>query len=422
MRRTGCGFWKALPLIVVLSFLSGCVTAFYIRDFETEIYRASYTFHVTPNAAGVYAGDPVRLAQECQLLTQTDSFQRAVLENVQSDGATFVEVESIDRTYMMEVSATGPDRQNVQALANGVGRMLCGWLPRALQAQSAREIEPAVLPEEPFQAYRNARIAAVMIGVFAVASLLACCFTPGKKPLSHAASQADAFCLGAVHDTHRSQKRFERKRKRRPDKAGMFLDNLERSIREEVRQLVLMLRTSAGRDGSGSYLLTAMREDAEDGALAVLLSSELAQQGFRVLLVEMDAGRRELSRLLGAQAQFDLYDCLKGRCELSSAVTHTGIPTLSFIDCLHADLPVASIAATAPFAAFVRKVQEHFDFVILHAAPRNDNADAAMLSLATGSTILIARDERHTLDEIETAARELARLGKPARGVIFTRV
>ena len=45
-----------------------------------------------------------------------------------------------------------------------------------------------------------------------------------------------------------------------------------------------------------------------------------------------------------------------------------------------------------------------------------------MLSLATGSTILIARDERHTLDEIETAARELARLGKPARGVIFTRV
>lgn len=419
MRRRGRGFGKALPWIILLSLLAGCVTAFYIRDFEQPVYRAAYTFYVTPNANGVLSDDPVRFAQECQLLTQTDSFQRAVLEKVQSDGKTLVKVEAVSRTYMLEVSASGPDAQIVQDLANGVGRELCQWLPRALQAQSALEIEMAQLPSEAFHACRNERIAAVAIGMFVVTSLLACCLVGGRKPLSFAAPQADVFCLGSVHDTCRVSRRFAKKKKRNPAKTGMLLDVVDRSIREEVRQLALMMRT--GKNGSGSYLFTAMSDDAEDGAVTALVAGELAQQGFRVLVVEMDA-RRKLSALLASQAEYDLYDCLKGRCELSSAVTHTDIPTLFFIDCLHDDQPVAAIAATAPFAAFVRRAQERFDFVILHAAPRNDNADAAMLGLTTGSTILIARDERHTLEEIENAAREMARIGKPARGVIFTRV
>lgn len=416
------GWKKALPWIILLSLLAGCVMAFYIRDFETAQYRAAYTLYVTPNASGAYAGDPVRLARECQLLTQTEKFQNAVLQKVESDGETRVRVEAINRTYMLEVSATGPNAQNVYMLANGVGQELCNWLPRTLQAQSVQTIEEAKLPSEPFHAYRTVRVAAAAIGVFLMASLLACCLSCSPRPLAYADAQADAFCLGSVHDTCRTARRFMKKASRKHPKNGMLLECVDRSIREDIRQLALVLRTLGGRPGPGSYLFTAMSEDAQDSALMVLLSSELAQQGFRVLLVEMDAQRRELGKLLGANARNDLSDCLKGRCELSQAIVHTAIPTLSFVDALHADLPVASIAATAPFAAFVRKAQEHFDFVLIHAAPRSENTDAAMLGLTTESTILVARDERHTLDEIETAARELARLHKPAKGVIFTRV
>jgi len=208
MRRTGRGFGRALPWIVVLSLLAGCVTAFYIRDFEKPVYRTAYTFYVTPNATGVHAGNPVRLAQECQLLTQTDSFQRAVLEHVQSDGETLVTVEAVSRTYMLQVSASGPDAKNTQELANAVGRELCQWLPRTLQAHSAQEIEEAKLPLEPFRVYDNVRIAAVMIGVFAAASLLSCALNCGRTPLSFAAPQAKGFCLGSVHDIRASEKRF----------------------------------------------------------------------------------------------------------------------------------------------------------------------------------------------------------------------
>lgn len=422
MRRLGRGWVRVLPWIIVLSLLAGCVTAFYLRDYTAEIFRADYTFYVTPNADGTYAGDPVRLARECQLLTQTDSFQKAVLENVPSDGHTRVLVEAVNRTYMLEVSAVGPDRQIVCDLANAVGDELVDWLPRTLQAKKTQSIQRAELPDEPYYVYRNAYIAAVTVGVFAVLSLLAGCMPSRRRPLSFASVQADVFCLGAVHDTRKRTARYLKKSSKKTSRSCTLLEGMDRFIREDVRQLALMLRTSGTKQKPGSYLFAALTDDDEDAAVVALLSSELAQQGFRVLLVEMDAQRRQLGRLLDVQATADLCDCMKGRAALSDAMMHTSIPNLSFVDALHPEVPVASIAATSAFAEFMKKVQGHFDFVFVHASPRNETTDAATLSLTTASTILLARDEKYALEEIEAAARELVRLHKPAKGVIFTRV
>lgn len=422
MRRSGRGWVRALPWIVVLSLLAGCVTAFYLRDHTAETYRAAYTFYVTPNADGTYAGDPVRLARECQLLTQTDGFQRSVLENVHSDGCTRVLVEAVNRTYMLEVAAIGPDMQIVCDLANAVGDELVDWLPRTLQAKKTQPIERAKLPDKPYHVYRNAYIAAVSAGVLVVLSLLAACLPSRRRPMSFASAQADVFCLGAVHDTRRKTAKYLKKSGKKTFRSGTLLEAMDRFIREDVRQLALMLRTSGAKQKPGSYLFTALDDDEEDSAVVALLASELAQQGFRVLLLEMDAQRRQLGRLLGVQATADLCDCLKGRAALSDAMVSTAIANLSFVDALHPDVPVASIAATSAFAEFMKKAQSHYDFVFVHAAPRNENTDAAMLSLTTASTILLARDEKYALEEIEAAARELVKLHKPAKGVIFTRV
>lgn len=200
----------------------------------------------------------------------------------------------------------------------------------------------------------------------------------------------------------------------------MLLWTVDRSVRENVRQLVLMLRTSLTSGEGHSLVLTAMRPDDDNGAAAVLLASEMAQQGFRVLLMEMDAHKPELSRLLGVKARADLCDYLNGRAELSEVIMPTGIQTLAFIDSLHPETAVADMAATEAFSAFVRSAENHFDFVILRAASRAVSVDASMLGLVSNGILLLARDEAYTLDEIEASARDMARLGKPAKGVVFT--
>lgn len=391
--------------------------AVYIQRYETPVYRAVYTFYAIPQGEESIQSARM-LARDCARLTHTNTFRQAVLKSAASDGQTSVDVQAVDGTHMLEVSAVGPDSQIVHNLANAVGVELCDRLPRMFHAQGVKEIERAALPAEPFVPFASARIAAAALAAFVVMSLLVCCIPGGKEKLSCFCEEADEFRLGAVGDTRRLTRRYLKK----AHMGGMLLQQADRFIREDIRQLVLVLRTTMSQEAGCSLVLTSMHPDEEETALTVLLASEMAQQGFRVLLMEMSTQKPTLSELLGVKARADMHDYLAGRAELGEVIQHTQLKNLSFVDSLHPGAGVADLAATPAFGAFIRNAEAHFDFVILRTDSRAASSDASMLGLVTSSTLLLVRDEAYTLDEIQAAAREMVRLGKPAKGVVFTRV
>lgn len=418
MRRHGRRWGRILPWVLIVCILAGCASALYMQRYETPVYRAVYTLYAVAHgdSASTFANTRM-LARDCQLLTRTDTFRRSVLANTVSDGKTFVEVRAAAGTHMLEVVTSGPDAAVVQGLANAVGDALLVRIPRLFQAEGVREIERAALPQETSAPQKYGRIAAVMLVVLAGGFLLTCCLPEPKEKLSFSSPDAEVFSLGGVGDTRRMVKRFLKY----PKPQGTLLQLADPLLREEIRRLVLVLRSTSEKRGR-SLVITAMRPDEEEAALCVLLGSEMAQQGFRVLLMEMDAQKPALARLLGVRARADLCDYLNGRAELSEVIQHTPFKALSLIDSLHPASCVADLAATASFAEFIRSAEEHFDFVILHAAPRAVSSDASMLGFVTGATLLAARDGQYTLQEMEAAARDMVRLGKAARGVVFTRV
>jgi len=177
--------------------------------------------------------------------------------------------------------------------------------------------------------------------------------------ISFADSQADAFRLGAVGDVGPDVKRFLKKNQKQPTQ-GTFLEHVDRLVREDIRQLVLLLRSRPIRQKGFSMVLSAMRNTDDDAAVTALLASELSQQGFRVLLMEMDAEEASLRRLLDVRPQADLYDYLNGRAELSDVMTRTRVPNLMFVDMLHPEIPVADFAARQTFAAFLENSALYF--------------------------------------------------------------
>jgi len=420
--RSRAGKWmRRLPWLFVLSILVGSAVAVYIHQYEPPVYCAVYTLYAVPKGTSdSSAQNAVMLARDCSLLTRTDTFRNAVLENAVSDGKTHVRVNSVEGTHMFKVQAIGPDAAVARQLADAVGMELCERIARMFGAEDVQEIEKAALPQTPYTAAAGARIGFAAVAAFVLFSVLACCIPESRRCLSFDSPQADAFCLGAVGDTRRLVRRCLKKGKKE-QKPSMLLWKADRLIREEIRQIILRIRRSASRDTGHSLVLTAMNAGEEDGALAVLLASELAQQGFRVLLMEMDAQNPQLGRLLHAKARADLFDYLNGRAELNEVIIPTQIQTLSFVDALHPEAGTAGLAATSAFESFIRSAETHFDYVILRAAPRADSTDAYMLGLVAETMILLVRDNACTLEEIEAAAREAARLSKPAGGVVFTR-
>lgn len=415
--------WRhALPWIVLVCVLFGSAMTLYTCFYQADMYRSAYTLYALPNTADAERS-PLEgarmLARDLQSLTETEAFRRTVLRSTESDGLSYVQVKGIDGSHMIEVEVIGPDAQIVKGMANAIGRELCAQAPDLLNARSVREMEPAAAVLEPIGPNRPLKIAVTMALVFVLGSLLACVLGSNRQPLSFDDEQADEFFLGAIPDLRREMKRYEKLRRRGKVK-GTLLDMVSRLMRESLRKTALCVRTAEA--GGSVVLVTAQREDHQTPAVTVLMACELAQQGFRVLLLETDGERGSMSRYLGVKAHADLYDYLKGRAEMGEMLNRTPIETLSFVDALHPNITVADYAATQSFADFLASARNHFDLIILHARDMVRASDAAMLSLLADTVLFTVRNRQSTLDEVEDTARILSNLGRPAHGVVFTGV
>lgn len=415
--------WKhALPWILLACAVMGCAMTAYTCGHEEDQYRAVFTMFTLPNAADAEK-EPLEaarmLARDMQALTETESFRQMVLQSTYSDGLSYVRVRGVDGAHMVEVEVTGPDPKTITDMANAIGRELCAQIPELFQARGTREVESAQIPEMPCAPNRPVKIGLCVAVTFLLGSALGAACGSDRVTLAFDDEAADGFFLGAMPEMSREMARYEKKC-RKGRQSGTLLDGLNRLMRECVRKTALNLRT-AQTDGR-VLLMTAQREDDQTPAVAALTACELARQGFRVLLVETDAERGALSRWLGVQGEADVYDYVRGRAELGEVLRRTSIDTLTFADALHPEISVADYAALPTFAQFLNSARERFDWILIHARDLTSVSDAAMLSLSADAAVFTVRNRRSTLSEVEDAARQLAMVGRPASGVIFTGV
>lgn len=415
--------WKgALGWILLACMLVGCAAAIYVWQYAEDVYSAVYAFYIYPQEEAHWTAETVsRLAQDCQALTETDAFRQSVLSCTRSDGKSYVKVEAVPGTRMMQVKVWGPDAAVVSELANGVGRELCQRATQLLQIAGAAEAQRALRPDAPIAPNRVLFVLKAIAAAFAAASVLGCCFGGNREKLHFDDADAQPFCLGAVADARRDVKRFLHSAAKTHTN-GMLLDHVSRLIRENVREIALMLRSQTAQEHGYSVVFASVKPDGESAAIAALTASELASQGFRVLLMEMDAEGAQLHRLLDVKPRVDWVDYLQAKASMQDAMVRTQLPQLCFMDMMHPECELADFAAKQTFLNLLQGAVHHFDFVLLHAASVTAGNDAAMLSLLTDGLVLTLRDGSATLEEVEGAARTLARLGKAANGVVFTGV
>lgn len=422
MSRAAWKWRRFLPWIACLCAVVGCAMAAYTWLYEADRFMAVYTFYAQPSGYETEKA-PLEasrmLARDCRALTHTQSFRTAVLASgVRSDGLSYVDVRGVDGTHMLEVRAVGPDAALAAELANAAGRRLLEEAPALFGAGAVREIEPAVPPKAACAPNRAAKVLWAVLAAFAAGSLMGLIWGSDRRPVAFDGPEAEelrAPRLGAVADIRREQSRFER-RVQKKHETGMLLDGMERLVRENVRALVLRLR--AQRDGT--IVVTTLRREDGGAGLTALLAGELARQGFRVMAVEMDGRGASLAGLLNAAPQADLLDYLRGRASLAETAVKTRDGTLCFIDCLHSGESIASMAATPAFAAFLKSARANFDYVLFHAAPAENCADAALLGTLAGQTVLAGRDGAYTAEDWNAAADELQSVVRRLSGVVFT--
>lgn len=425
MKRIRRKWRRALPVILFFCVAMTLAMGIYTYRYEPERYRATYTLYAVPSG-GDPENDASRLAEmlcrDCDLLANTPEFQARVLSRAESDGDTRVFVRQADGAHMLRVVAVGTDGRVVAGLANAVGEALLQELEGPMGAAHVHEVSRAEEPAEPFMPRRPVRLALTFCLSFLLLSLLGIllesswepvCWNPGRAP------ETCPPCLGGVVEYDACLQRREKKRRRGKPQPALY-DDVDELTRETVRDALLRLRGLQERPGCSLVMAGATTE--ESASIALLTGSELARQGFEVLMVEMDPYRHELRDLLGVRGTMDVQDCLQREDALRTALLSTPVERMCFIDVCHQPGFLQQIVATEAFASFLSDAAHTFDYVILSAPDCQTCGDAAALGAVADMTLLIAQDGRYSQKELEGLTDALRGQTRRVGGVILCRV
>lgn len=205
---------------------------------------------------------------------------------------------------------------------------------------------------------------------------------------------------------------------------AMSPDPRDRGLNAElVGESVRMLRTTLLRALGGSQKQIIQIASADQGAgkttLCMLLGRSFAALGTRVLLVDTDFARPQLSTHWNLPENSGLLPFLKQRGELAYCTPDPSAPALSMLPagtCDDHEHPEE--LASDRFKKLIDDWREKFDLVLIDGAPLMGLADAAIIAGQVDATVLVVREGRCRRAAIDSSLQILESAGGQLLGSV----
>ena len=190
---------------------------------------------------------------------------------------------------------------------------------------------------------------------------------------------------------------------------------------EGVRGLRTTLQIALGDARNNVVMLTGSRPDAGKSFLSVNLATLVASSGKRVLLIDGDMRRGDIHSHFGIPHQPGLSQVLCG-ADPNSAIQYAVLPNLDVLP--KGTLPghPSELLMNDRFKALLDEMRTRYDLVLIDTPPVLAVTDSTLIGKLAGTTLLVIRHGRHSIDEIAEAVKRLRNGGVPLKGVLLTDV
>jgi tyrosine-protein kinase Etk/Wzc len=146
----------------------------------------------------------------------------------------------------------------------------------------------------------------------------------------------------------------------------------------------------------------------------------LAAAGKRVLLIDADLRRANLTHLFGNSGRCGFCDVVDGTTTLAAAICKTELKNLDFLSTGSQPRNAADLLTAGRVDVIMQQLSALYDVVVLDTAPLLAVPDAAILApFAAGNVFILARSGVTKLGELEETARRLQQVGVAVTGVIL---
>jgi polysaccharide biosynthesis transport protein len=188
------------------------------------------------------------------------------------------------------------------------------------------------------------------------------------------------------------------------------------------------LRTSLVSNGAGQlpHVLVVASPLAGDGksTSSANLAITLAQQGFRVLLVDGDLRRGTLHDVLGAHRAPGLSEVLEGTHDFADALQELDLqgqrtPVLHLLAAGAHTTGPAELLGSGAMRGLLERVRSEYDRIVIDTPPLQLAADGLVLSGIADSVLLVVRAGATDRGVVQQSVTRLRRMHVPLAGIIL---
>ncbi len=155
---------------------------------------------------------------------------------------------------------------------------------------------------------------------------------------------------------------------------------------------------------------------------AVCLAISAAQAGLKVVIVDCDIRRRNVSRLLGVEADRGLLDVLDGSLPLSDVLLKGEASGAWVLPTAKREFTPREVFNTPEMSTLLSRLREDFDMVILDTAPVLAVAETRVLASQADAVMFLTRWRKTPAKAAEAALRSLEQSEATVAGAVLTQV
>lgn len=330
-----------------------------------------------------------------------------------------ISVEAVSGTRIINISVTDTDPEMSMKATNVLATVFLEYVHNLMQDDSISIASEAVLPTLPSNSGRKLYIplafVAALVLMIALIIMLEALNTKVRSD-NDVEVRMHVNVLSRVEGYKKEMDAFLKKRKNREMN---ILECMSEYTQESIKKLALNLQFAAMGKELHTITVTSTTPSEGKSSVSLMLACELANEGKRVLIVDMDYRSPMIGRYLGKRTKKDIMDYLGGQATLYDVVVRTNTPNLFFVDNNHHMAVNTRLDATDSFDAFIKDARAHFDLVIFDTPPLGMFIDAASLAAKSDGTLVIVADGRVERKNLEKVFEQLRQVNATLLGIAF---
>lgn len=389
------GLWLIIFIPIIVALLAGTYLYLYAENrytAETKLYvlidygdtMGDVRYDVSTSTS--FVGDYQQLIMTHEVLSTA-----AKMLGAENFDALDFNIYSQENTRVICLSVTGEDPSFCVNAANTISEVFIDYLATITQKKCVSIASKALMPSEPSGPNRILGTSIALVGtILLVAGLLIA--NEKMNTTLRTSEDVDKFLKVPVLAKIVGYKKEMNKFMSQKGTNKPLYHFVSCETREGIKTLSMNLQFASDNDTVKTLAVTSAVPNEGKSTIAIMLATELVDEGKRVLLCDMDFMNPSLGRHIGVRNRIDISDVLKGNAKIEKVLTNA--KGLLLVDSYYKRVLLSNVVQSTKYQQFINAVRNHFDYVIIDTPPIGYFIDSTMLARIADKTLLVIASGR----------------------------